>query len=109
MVEELINDGSFSAAEVSVTTIEVMMMTMIEVMMTMIEVRMTKIEVTVTTIEVMMTKGVFDGRAGGTSVPPNCRALNLVRPSIQKKITTEMAKMKKNKERNPFFLVARAM
>ena len=40
---------------------------------------------------------------------PNCRALNLVGPSIQKKMTTDMKKMKKKRERNPFFLVTMAL
>ena len=37
------------------------------------------------------SRGVFD-RGGGT----NCQALNLVKPGIQKKMTTDMKKLRKN-------------
>ena len=45
---------------------------------------------------------VFDGGARASS---NCRALNLVGSKIQLKMTTNMEKIKKNRERNPFLLI----
>ena len=56
----------------------------------------------------LLSMGVFDEGLGGGTCPPNCRALILVRPKIQKKMTTDLEKMKKDWERNPFLLIISA-
>ena len=43
-------------------------------------------------VYIVIVRGVFDGGAGGARAPPNCQALNLFGPSIQKKRTTDREK-----------------